>query len=85
MCDKNKYVIVVEHDLSVLDIYIRFVCCMYGEPSTYGVVTTPYTVREGINVFLSGYIPTENLRFRKNELSFKMCENVDERKSKPNI
>ena len=78
MCNGNKYVIVVEHDLSVLDYISDFVCCMYGEPGSYGVVTTPYTVREGINVFLSGYIPTENLRFRKTELSFKICENVGE-------
>ena len=32
----------------------------------------PYSVREGINVFLAGFIPTENLRFRPIELTFKV-------------
>ena len=68
----ENYVIVVEHDLSVLDYLSDFVCCLYGEPSVYGVVTMPFTVREGINVFLAGFVPTENLRFRDVELSFKV-------------
>ena len=60
----------------------------------YGVVTMPYSVREGaqtnrftthaltssagINIFLDGFIPTENLRFREEPLSFKMVETVEE-------
>lgn len=32
----------------------------------------PFSVREGINVFLAGFVPTENLRFRPTELSFKV-------------
>ena len=31
----------------------------------YGVVTMPFSVREGINIFLDGFVPTENLRFRE--------------------
>ncbi|KAF2533836.1 hypothetical protein F2Q70_00029628 [Brassica cretica] len=58
------YVIVVEHDLSVLDYLSDIVCCLYGKPTAYGVVTLPFSVREGINVFLAGFVPTENLRFR---------------------
>ncbi|KAG8884775.1 Fe-S cluster-binding ribosome biosynthesis protein [Tulasnella sp. 331] len=72
------YVIAVEHDLSVLDYLSDFICCLYGKPSMYGVVTMPYSVREGINIFLDGFIPTENLRFRDESLSFKMVENADE-------
>lgn len=41
------YVIAVEHDLSVLDYLSDFICCLYGKPSVYGVVTMPYSVREG--------------------------------------
>jgi len=44
----------------------------------YGVVTMPYSVREGINIFLDGFIPTENLRFREESLSFKMVETAEE-------
>lgn len=90
----NNYVIAVEHDLSVLDYLSDFVCCLYGKPSMYGVVTMPYSVREGvfilsiwcgrrlmragINIFLDGFIPTENLRFREESLSFKMVETAEE-------
>ena len=28
----DKYVIVVEHDLSVLDYLSDFICCLYGKP-----------------------------------------------------
>lgn len=55
-----------------------FVCVLYGTPGAYGVVTLPFTVREGINIFLDGFVPTENLRFREISLSFKVAENVDE-------
>ncbi|KAI0808113.1 P-loop containing nucleoside triphosphate hydrolase protein, partial [Fomes fomentarius] len=74
----HNYVIAVEHDLSVLDYLSDFVCCLYGKPSMYGVVTMPYSVREGINIFLDGFIPTENLRFREESLSFKMVETAEE-------
>ncbi|KAI0806274.1 P-loop containing nucleoside triphosphate hydrolase protein [Irpex lacteus] len=77
----SNYVIAVEHDLSVLDYLSDFICCLYGKPSVYGVVTMPYSVREevvGINIFLDGFIPTENLRFREDSLSFKMVETAEE-------
>jgi ATP-binding cassette subfamily E protein 1 len=69
----TRYVIVVEHDLAVLDYLSDYVCVLYGAPGAYGVVTMPFSVRQGINAFLAGYIPTENLRFREDALSFKVC------------
>ncbi len=74
-CD--NYIIVVEHDLSILDYLSDSVCVLYGVPAAYGVVTLPYGVREGINVFLDGFIPTENMRFREFGLSFKITDNTD--------
>lgn len=73
----DRYVIVVEHDLSVLDYMSDYICCLWGKPSVYGVVTSPFSVREGINHFLDGFIPTENLRFREESLSFRMATDVD--------
>ena len=73
-----RYVIVVEHDLSVLDYLSDFICCLYGVPGVYGVVTMPIGVREGINIFLDGYIPAENLRFRETSLVFKVAESADQ-------
>ena len=73
----DNYVICVEHDLSVLDYLSDSVCVLYGVPAAYGVITVPYGVREGINVFLEGFIPTENMRFRDFSLSFKIADNTD--------
>lgn len=74
LIDTNKYIIAIEHDLSILDYLSDSVCLLYGEASVFGVVTLPYGVREGINVFLDGFIPTENMRFRSWSLSFKVSK-----------
>jgi ATP-binding cassette subfamily E protein 1 len=74
----DDYVIVVEHDLSVLDYLSDFICVLYGRPAAYGVVTLPASVREGINIFLDGNIPTENLRFREESLTFRIAEAGEE-------
>jgi ATP-binding cassette subfamily E protein 1 len=41
MSNDKTYVIVVEHDLSIL------VCCLYGQAEAYGIVTFPSSVRDG--------------------------------------
>ncbi|GAB7364407.1 hypothetical protein MBLNU230_g4950t1 [Neophaeotheca triangularis] len=74
----DTYVIVVEHDLSVLDYLSDFICVLYGRPAVYGVVTAPFSVREGINIFLDGNIPTENLRFREESLQFRIGDTTDD-------
>eukprot|EP00796_Vickermania_ingenoplastis_P009995 gene9997-6977_t len=79
---ETNYVIVVEHDLSVVDYMSDFVCVLYGVPGIYGVVTMPYGVREGINIFLDGFVPTENLRFRDESLTFRIAEEVEEEMKK---
>ena len=75
----DNYVVAVEHDLSILDYLSDFICVLYGQPGAYGVVTMPYSVREGINIFLAGFIPTENMRFRDDELTFKVVESDAEK------
>ncbi|KAE8743133.1 ABC-transporter, subfamily E member 01 [Frankliniella occidentalis] len=78
----DKFIIVVEHDLSVLDYLSDFICCLYGVPGAYGVVTMPFSVREGINIFLDGFVPTENLRFREESLVFRVAESATEEEVK---
>eukprot|EP00931_Biecheleriopsis_adriatica_P080855 TRINITY_DN5419_c0_g1_i4.p1 TRINITY_DN5419_c0_g1~~TRINITY_DN5419_c0_g1_i4.p1 ORF type:complete len:611 (+),score=136.20 TRINITY_DN5419_c0_g1_i4:89-1921(+) len=75
----DNYIVVVEHDLAVLDYLSDFVCCLWGSAGAYGVVTMPFSVREGINIFLDGFIPTENLRFREVSLTFKVQEDFDQK------
>ena len=82
MVRADTYVVVVEHDLAVLDYLSDFICCLYGQPGAYGVVTVPFSVREGINVFLDGFVPTENLRFREESLIFKVSDQLSEEEIK---
>lgn len=73
----DTYVVVVEHDLAVLDYLSDYVCCLWGAAGAYGVVSMPASVREGINIFLDGFLPTENLRFREVSLTFKVATDTD--------
>lgn len=68
----RRYVLVVEHDLAVLDYLSDYVCVLYGSAGAYGVVTMPMSVRMGINAFMAGFLPSENLRFRDHSLTFKV-------------
>jgi ATP-binding cassette, sub-family E, member 1 len=68
----KKYVIVVEHDLAILDFMADFIQCLYGTNGAFGVVTSRSRVRNGINQFLAGYFSSENMRFRDHELTFKV-------------
>jgi ATP-binding cassette subfamily E protein 1 len=46
------------------------ICIFYGEPGVYGIVSNVHSVRTGINIYLQGYIPDENVRFRKEAIIF---------------
>ena len=58
----DKFIIVVEHDLSVLDYLSDFVCCLYGVPGAYGVVTLPSGVRYFCQTFLGNNIDNYSQR-----------------------
>ncbi len=62
--EREKTVVVIEHDLAILDYLSDYVVIFYGERGTYGIISQPHHVREGVNAFLDGYIPSENMRFR---------------------
>ena len=59
----KKKVVVIEHDLAVLDFLCDNVHLVYGDEGAYGVVTHPRGVRHAINTYLSGYLKEENIRF----------------------
>lgn len=82
---KNKYVIVIEHDLSVLDYLSDYICCLYGEPGVYGIVSPPFTSGEGINVYLDGFVPTDNTRFRDEPLNYRFSDPREEFKADNDI
>ncbi len=55
-----------------------YICCLFGKPAAYGVVSLPYGVKEGINVFLDGYLTKENIRIRDYSLNFKGHDTASE-------
>jgi len=67
---QNRMVVLVEHDLAILDFLSDLVHIIYGEPGTYGIVSHPYGVKSGINYFLDGYLPDENIRIREEPIRF---------------
>jgi len=73
----RRYILVAEHNLAVLDYLSDYICVLYGTARAYGVVTIPFSVQVGINMFLAGFIPTENLRFRQDALTFKVSERAE--------
>ncbi len=67
---ESKSVMVVEHDLAMLDFLSDYIEIMYGEPAAYGIVSGLLSVKNGINIFLDGYLPAENVRFRDKGITF---------------
>jgi ATP-binding cassette subfamily E protein 1 len=67
---ETKQVVVIEHDLAILDFLADNVHLMYGVEGAYGVVTLPKAVRNSINTYLSGFLKEENIRFRDREIVF---------------
>ena len=65
----GKSVMVVEHDLTLLDFLSDYIEVLYGEPAAYGIVSNILSTKIGINVFLDGYLPNENVRFREKKFS----------------
>lgn len=75
---KDKAVLVVEHDLAILDMLADVVHVAYGEPGGYGVITLPKGVRIAINQYLKGYLPEENVRIRPEAIKFEVHPPRDE-------
>ncbi len=69
---ESKNIMVVEHDLAILDLLADVVHIAYGVPGGYGVITMPKGVRVGINEYLRGYLPQENIRIRPTPISFEV-------------
>lgn len=67
---RERPVVIVEHDLAILDMLADTVHIAYGEPAVFGVITYPKGVRVGINQYLEGFLPEENVRFRPYAVTF---------------
>jgi len=70
LADDNTTVLVVEHDLIILDLMADMLHIMYGEQGAYGVVSQIKAARAGINSYLEGFLREENMRFRPDAIRF---------------
>ena len=70
LAEKGNRVLVVEHDLAILDVLCDLIHVIYGDRSAYGIFTPPRTTRTAINAYLDGYLPEENIRIRDKPIKF---------------
>lgn len=83
IADEKTAVLVIEHDLIILDYMTDLVQIMYGEAGAYGIVSQPKATRVGINTYLSGYLKEENMKFRDHGITFETKTHKDLRKAIP--
>ncbi len=67
---KEKTVMVVEHDLALMDWMADSVHIVYGQTGTYGIISEQRTSNKAINSFLEGYLREENVRMRNYSIDF---------------
>jgi ATP-binding cassette subfamily E protein 1 len=70
LAEQGKNVMVVEHDMTLLDYLSDYIHIIYGEPGAYGIVSGMQSTKVGINNFLEGFLPSENVRFRDKAFRF---------------
>jgi ATP-binding cassette subfamily E protein 1 len=66
----DKQVVVIEHDLAILDFLADNAYLVYGSEGAYGIFAQPRQVRIAINTYLDGYMREENIRFRDTQIRF---------------
>jgi len=72
---KGKEIVVVEHDILILDYLTEQLNIFYGQPGCFGLVSGVKSTRQGVNSYLSGFLKEENLRIRDKALSFNFTKN----------
>ena len=75
---EGKSVMVVEHDMALLDYLSDYIYILYGEPGAYGIVSSLQGTKIGINNFLEGFSPSENTRFREKAFRFDTTSSIDD-------
>ena len=70
LVNESTSVLLVEHDLIILDYMTDLINIMYGREGAYGIVSGIKPTKAGINVYLGGYLKEENIRFRDAAMKF---------------
>ena len=78
LTERGKRILVVEHDLAILDVLCDSLHVIYGERAAYGIFTPPRSTRLAINAYLEGYLSEENVRIRTKPIQFLKGRDRDE-------
>ncbi len=76
--EKNT-LIVVDHDLTVMDYLVDYAYIFFGEEGAYGAVSGLKASRTGINEYLQGFLRAENLKIRDFEIKFSKFSQQEEK------
>ena len=67
---ETSRVIVIEHDLAVLDVLADLVHIVYGRKGAFGIFTPARSTRQAINAYLDGFLVEQNVRIRDKPIKF---------------
>ena len=67
---EDKRVLVIEHDLAVLDVLADLIHIVYGKKGAFGIFTPARSTRQAINTYLDGFLPEQNVRIRDKPIKF---------------
>ncbi|MFC7140475.1 ribosome biogenesis/translation initiation ATPase RLI [Halosimplex aquaticum] len=68
--EEDRSMLVVEHDLAILDLLADTIHVAYGSSGAFGVITSPKSTKNGINEYLGGFLENENMRIRQESITF---------------
>jgi ATP-binding cassette subfamily E protein 1 len=68
--EEDRSMLVVEHDLAILDLLADTIHVAYGTPGAFGVITPPKSTKSGVNEYLDGFLENENMRIRQSAIEF---------------
>ena len=75
---KQSYVFIVDHDIMFLDYVADLIVIVYGIPGVYGYFSNPYAAKTGIDNYLKGFLPAENMKIRDEVITFRLHDARDE-------
>lgn len=75
--EKDKMVLVVDHDITIMDYIADVIHILYGVAGAYGIVSSPISCAEAINQFFEGYLSNDNVRFRQESYSYQLNLDVN--------
>jgi len=70
LANDETAVLLIDHDLIILDYMSELAHLLYGKENGYGIVSQPKATKAAINVYLDGYLKEENVRFRNHRIHF---------------